>query len=190
MIGLIGRDGGLSTLCHSCGFACQHRVLKTFPGPGYLHSEDGIVWLWHSLVNLYIWLTISSCYGSIPLALGLIGRDGSLSNLCHSCGFARQQWVLKMFPGPGYIFNIYIYIKESFIPPGGLRIFVWWKQFSFICSFFFFFWKTLWALKSVSVSRNERFSWNIVSTTRKKKLSLAGVSEKSRKNWFPLARKE
>ena len=34
-------DGGLSTLCHSCGFACQQRVLKTFPGPGYLRSEDG-----------------------------------------------------------------------------------------------------------------------------------------------------
>ena len=41
--GLIGRDGGLNTLCHSCGFACQQRVLKTFPGPGYLHSEDGVV---------------------------------------------------------------------------------------------------------------------------------------------------
>ena len=40
------------------------------------------------IVNLYIWLTISSCYGSIPLALGLIGRAGGLSTLCHSCGFA------------------------------------------------------------------------------------------------------
>ena len=40
---LIGRDGGLSTLCHSCGFACQQRVVKRFPGPGYLHSEDGVV---------------------------------------------------------------------------------------------------------------------------------------------------
>ena len=28
---------------YSCGFACQQRVLKTFPGPGYLHSEDGVV---------------------------------------------------------------------------------------------------------------------------------------------------
>ena len=102
-LGLIGRDGGLSTLCHSCGFACQQRVLKTFPGPGYLHSKDGVVWLWHPLVNLYIWLTISSCYSSIPLALGLIGRDGGLSTLCHSCGFACQQRVLKMFPGPGYL---------------------------------------------------------------------------------------
>ena len=51
-------------------------------------------------VNLYIWLTISSYYGSIPLALGLIGRDGALSTLCHSCGFACQQRVLKTFPGP------------------------------------------------------------------------------------------
>ena len=24
------------------GFDCQQRVLKTFPGPGYLHSEDGV----------------------------------------------------------------------------------------------------------------------------------------------------
>ena len=56
--GLMRREGGLSTLCHSCGFACQQRVLKTFPGPGYLHSEDGVVWLWHSLVNLYIYIYI------------------------------------------------------------------------------------------------------------------------------------
>ena len=42
-LGLIGRDGGLSALCHSCRFACQQRVLKTFPGPGYLCSEDGVV---------------------------------------------------------------------------------------------------------------------------------------------------
>ena len=51
-LGLIGRDGGLSTLCHSCRFACKQRMLKTFPGPGYIRSEDGLVWLWHLLVNL------------------------------------------------------------------------------------------------------------------------------------------
>ena len=33
------------------------------------------------LVNLYIWLTISSYYGSIPLTLELIGRDGGLSTV-------------------------------------------------------------------------------------------------------------
>ena len=37
-----------------CGFACQQRVLKTFLGPGYLRSENEVVWLWHSLVNLHI----------------------------------------------------------------------------------------------------------------------------------------
>ena len=36
-------DDGLSTLCHSCGFDYQQRVVKTFPGPGYLRSEDGVV---------------------------------------------------------------------------------------------------------------------------------------------------
>ena len=102
-LGLIRRDGGLSTLCHSCGFACQQRVLKMFPGPGYIRSEHRVAGLWHLLVNLYIWLTISSCYVSIPLALGLIRRDGGLSTLCHSCGFACQQRVLKTFPGPGYL---------------------------------------------------------------------------------------
>ena len=27
---MIGRNGGLSTLCHSYGFACQQGMLKTF----------------------------------------------------------------------------------------------------------------------------------------------------------------
>ena len=40
---VIGTDGGLSSLCHSCGFACQQKVLKTFPGPGYLRSENGVI---------------------------------------------------------------------------------------------------------------------------------------------------
>ena len=139
-LGLIERIGGLSTLCHSCRFACQHRVIKTFPGPSYLQGwgsltmtfagkfvyishhfillwlnpfdirvdtkgwwfensmsklrvclsaggVENVSWnyisllrrcgsLWHSLVNLYIWLTISSCYGPISLILGFIGRDG------------------------------------------------------------------------------------------------------------------
>ena len=57
-LGLIGRDGGLSSLCHSCGFACRQRVLRTFPGTGYLRSEDGVVWLWHSLINLCIYIYI------------------------------------------------------------------------------------------------------------------------------------
>ena len=59
--------------------------------------------IYHFLANLYIWLTISSCSGSIPLTLVLIGRDGGLSTLCHSCGFACQQRMLKTFPGPAYL---------------------------------------------------------------------------------------
>ena len=39
----IGMDGGLSALCHSCGFACQERVLNTFLDPGYLRSKDRVV---------------------------------------------------------------------------------------------------------------------------------------------------
>ena len=54
-------------------------------------------------IYIYICLTISSCYGSIPLAFGLIGSDGGLIILCHNCGFACQQRVLKTFPGPGYL---------------------------------------------------------------------------------------
>ena len=40
---LIGRDGGLSTLYHSCRFDYQQRVLEAIPGTGCLCSEDGIV---------------------------------------------------------------------------------------------------------------------------------------------------
>ena len=75
-LGLIGRDGGLSALCHSCGFACQQSVLKKFPGSSYLHSEDEVVWLCHLLVNFFIYGSpISSCSDSMPLTLKLIGRD-------------------------------------------------------------------------------------------------------------------
>ena len=102
-LGLIVRDGDLSILCHSFGFACQQRVLKMFSRPGYLHSKYGVVWIWHPLVNLYIWLTISSCYGPIPLALGLIRRDGGLSTICHSWGSGCQHRVLKTFPCHGYL---------------------------------------------------------------------------------------
>ena len=31
-------------------------MLKSFSAPGYLHSEDGVVWLWHLLVNLCIYI--------------------------------------------------------------------------------------------------------------------------------------
>ena len=99
--GLLGRHGGLSTLSHSCRFACQQRMLIPFPGPGYLHAKDGVVWLCHSLVNFHIWVTISSCYDSSPLTFRLIRRENCLSVLSHSCAFTCQQRVLKSFFAPG-----------------------------------------------------------------------------------------
>ena len=97
-LALIGRDGGLSTLCHSCRVCLSAEGAKTVSWPWISPLRE-----WGSLTmvstgNLSIWLTISYCYGSIPLALALIGRDGGLSTLCHSCWFACQQRVLKTFP--------------------------------------------------------------------------------------------
>ena len=92
---------------------CQKPIMPQFtknvsPNKNYYEHISEMVFYIYSLymyiyIYLYIWLTISSCYGSIPLILGLIGRDGGLSTLCHSCGFACQQRVLKTFPGPGYL---------------------------------------------------------------------------------------
>ena len=39
-----------SVLCHSCGFACQQRVLKTFPGPGYIYI--------YTYIYIYIYIYI------------------------------------------------------------------------------------------------------------------------------------
>ena len=60
---VMGRDGGLSNLCHSCGlwaYVSEEGVQKTFPGPGCLSSEDGQsdYGIWHFLVNLYIYIYI------------------------------------------------------------------------------------------------------------------------------------
>ena len=58
----IRRDGALSTLCCSCRFACQQKMLKTFRVSDFLRYEDGIriyiyiyrerERIWHFLVNL------------------------------------------------------------------------------------------------------------------------------------------
>ena len=55
----IGRYSSLSTLCHSCGFARQLRLLKAFHGLEYHRSEDGVVRLQHFLViGIYIYIYI------------------------------------------------------------------------------------------------------------------------------------
>ena len=54
----------MNTLSHSCRFDYQQRVLKTFPGPGYLCSENGLFWLKHSLDEyiVYMWHLIIYIY--------------------------------------------------------------------------------------------------------------------------------
>ena len=54
------------------------------------------IYIYNLLVNLYMQLTISSCYGLIRLTLGLKGGDGGLSSQCHTCRFTCQQRVLKV----------------------------------------------------------------------------------------------
>ena len=92
----IGRDSGRSTLSHSCEFACQQRVLKIFPGHDYLRSEDGVVWLWHFLVNLHIYDSPFYFATSQSQCLMAIGRDSGSNIMCHSRGFA-------LLPGRGYL---------------------------------------------------------------------------------------
>ena len=100
---VIGKDGGLSTLRPSCGFACQPRVLKMFPGPGHLLYEDGVVQLRHFLVNLYMYSSPFYLATVQSQCLAVIEMDGGLNPLCHSCRFVCHQKVLKTFPGPGYL---------------------------------------------------------------------------------------
>ena len=37
-------DDGWSTLCHSYGFPCYQRVLKTFPSPSCLRFKDELIY--------------------------------------------------------------------------------------------------------------------------------------------------
>ena len=98
----IGRDRGWSTLCRSCEFASQRRMLKMFPGPGYLSSEEGSLTLVFIGEFAYVRLTIYSDTAQSQYLVA-IGRDTGLSTLCHDCRFAYQQRVLKGFPGSAYL---------------------------------------------------------------------------------------
>ena len=74
---------------------CWQRVLKTFPGSRYLRSKDEVVWRWHFLVHLDIYSSLFYLTKAQSLCLIVIGRDGGLSTLCHSCRLACQQRVLR-----------------------------------------------------------------------------------------------
>ena len=87
-LALIGRDGGLSTLCHSWGFICC--------------SEDGIVWLlwhWHSLVSFELHKKYNnsgeqlSKWGAWKLNeiwKNLITAKFSYSSTVHVCNLLKQ----------------------------------------------------------------------------------------------------
>ena len=96
---LIGRDDGLSNLCHGYWFNHQQRVLKTFSGPDCFHSKNGIVQLLHLLGNLYVFSSLFH----LAWTLVLIERDGVLSAMCPVCRIDCQGKVLETFPGPGYL---------------------------------------------------------------------------------------
>ena len=83
---MIGSDGGLSTVCHSCGFSCQQRVLKTFPGPGYLHSEDGVVWLYHFLTFSHSKsFKFTCCLWGFHIRIALNLLKSALLSIPHAC---------------------------------------------------------------------------------------------------------
>ena len=53
----VNREGWrFSTLCRSCRFDYQRSMLKMFLGSAYHPFQDRVVWLWHVMVNLYIYI--------------------------------------------------------------------------------------------------------------------------------------
>ena len=94
-----GINSILSTFYHSYRFACQQSVLETFPGSEYLRSKNGVVWLWHLLVSLHIYIYMAHYFALLRLNLCALWqlRESGLSSLCHSCEFACQQRILKTF---------------------------------------------------------------------------------------------
>ena len=57
-------------LCHGYRFACQQGVLKTFPGPRYPRSKMGLLTMALPSKFACTYLTILSCYDSIPVPYG------------------------------------------------------------------------------------------------------------------------
>lgn len=86
----IGKDSGLTILCHSSRYVCLQRVLKTFPGSDYFYSEDGVVRQWQFVVNLDIYDSPFYPATAQSQSLTTIGRDSSLRTLCYSCRYACQ----------------------------------------------------------------------------------------------------
>ena len=104
---VIGRVSGLGTLCHTCWFTYQQTVLKIFPGPDYLHSGDGTIWIWHFRVKLYMWLTVWSCCSSIAVPYGdwegaWYKNSFSWLRVCLSAEDAKKVSLLWLSPLSGW----------------------------------------------------------------------------------------
>ena len=51
-----GKDGGLSTLCHSCRFDYQQRVVKTLSNPGCLCPKNEVVRLTTAFTGKFLYI--------------------------------------------------------------------------------------------------------------------------------------
>ena len=99
--------------CHQKGFiktdlvGCRYMLFRIswaqvqdLPQINYVDNRKGTLFSWLDYIYIY-------------MALGLIGRDGGLSTLCHRCGFDCQQRVLKKNKKNKKKIYIYIYNTNS-----------------------------------------------------------------------------
>ena len=63
----------MSTLCQGCSFDYQQGLLKTFPGPGYLCSKNGVVYI----------------YANHPATITNVAKQTSKSNTTKMTAFAN-----------------------------------------------------------------------------------------------------
>ena len=65
-----------------------------FPGPGYLHYKDGVVWLWHLLVNLCIYIYT---YQILEFYLYVLHHNRTQKQLQYFLLNILQKWYSKIF---------------------------------------------------------------------------------------------
>ena len=95
-----------------------HRYIYIYPGPGYLHSKDGVVWLWHPLVNLYIYIYIYIYIWYIwysPLRnlwnsyrkLAWVGFEPMTTGFCSDALTALTDWAIRPW--------VHLAIRSNFV---------------------------------------------------------------------------
>ena len=115
----------MGTLCHSCWFTYQQMVLKIFPGPDYLHSGDGAIWIRHFRAKLCMWLTIWSCCSSIAVPYGdwegaWYENSFSWLRVCLPVEDAKNVSLLWLSPLSGWgRLTITFFLKRHFVQSRG-----------------------------------------------------------------------